>query len=98
MQFKTKATVLGARHFNDVVDGTKHDFTKIHIVMPVSTNSGAEVGFNAQTVNFGTAAEFEKIKALPFPVEAELDLEMTTKGIVCHGFKNIGKAELKVAA
>ncbi|MFL9611418.1 hypothetical protein ACW4YW_04700 [Methylobacillus pratensis] len=98
MQFKSKVTVLGARFFNDVVEGTKHDFTKIHVVMPVSTSAGSEVGFNAQTITFGTAANFEKLKQLPYPVEAELDLEMTTKGIVCQGFKLVGKSELKTAA
>ncbi|MFL9709352.1 hypothetical protein [Methylobacillus sp. Pita1] len=98
MQFKSKVTVLGARFFNDVVEGTKHDFTKIHVVMPVSTSAGSEVGFNAQTITFGTSTNFEKLKQLPYPVEAELDLEMTTKGIVCQGFKLVGKSELKTAA
>lgn len=98
MQFKSKVTVLGARFFNDVVEGTKHDFTKIHVVMPVSTSAGSEVGFNAQTITYGTSENFEKFKNLAYPIEAELDLEMTTKGIVCQGFKFVGKADLKTAA
>lgn len=98
MQTKMKLTVLGARKFNDVVEGTKYDFTKLIVMLGVSTSSGNEVGFNAQVIPFLNSDEFAKIHHHTYPCEAELDIELTTKGMVCHGFKHVGKSSLAVAA
>lgn len=98
MKAKINVTVLGARKFNDVVDGVKYDFTKLNVQMPVSTVSGNEVGYNVEVIPFGDHSNFEQMKSLPFPVEAELDIELTTKGMVCHGFRAIAKAQQTVKA
>lgn len=80
-QFK----VLGVRRFNDTVEGTKHDFTKIVVETPFN-DSDDKAGFDAVHINFGKSENFDKLKNLPFPVQAELDIEMTTSGFVCRGF------------
>lgn len=98
MKAKINVTVFGARKFNDVVDGVKYDFTKLYVQMPVSTSSGNEVGYNVEVIPFGDHSNFEQMKSLPFPVEAELDIELTTKGMVCHGFRAIAKAQQPVKA
>lgn len=98
MKVKITATVLGARKFNDVVDGVKYDFTKLNVQMPVSTTSGNEVGFNTEVIPYGDHSNYEQLKNLPFPVEAELDVELTTKGMVCHGFRAAARVQQPVKA
>lgn len=85
--------VLGAKGFKGTVDGQSFDSTKLYVELPVSERAGTEVGYNAAPVPFGKADEFEKLKGLPFPIKAELDLEMTTKGMECHAFKAISQAQ-----
>lgn len=79
--------VLGAKGFKGNIDGQQFDSTKLYVVMEVSERNGTEVGFNAAALPFGKADEFEKIKGLSFPMQAELDITMTTKGIEVVGFK-----------
>lgn len=80
MQFTQKFTVLGARHFNDSIEGQKHDFTKLRVQMEVPGASKLECGFNASEWAWGDHENYGKIKHLPFPVEMELTVQATTKG------------------
>lgn len=80
-QFK----VLGVRRFNDTVEGTKHDFTKV-VVETRFNDSDDKAGFDAVHIPFGKSDQFDKLKDLPFPLMAELDIEMTTAGFTCRGF------------
>lgn len=82
MQFKTQGKVLGASFFNDTIDGQRHDFTKIFLEMALDESTGRAKGFASQTMNWGTSEEFQQIKHLPFPFEAELTVELVTSGKV----------------
>lgn len=82
MQFQTKAKVMGASYFNDTIEGQKHDFTKVYLEMSLDESRGTAKGFASQTMNWGTSEEFQKIKHLPFPFEAELTVELVTSGKV----------------
>ena len=90
--------VLGVKGFKGKVEGVEYDSTTLYVVMPVSKRAGTEVGFNVKEVKFGKEDEFQKLKTLPFPVMAELDLEINTKGIDCYGFKAVGPAQAQKAA
>ncbi len=90
MKVKQTLQVLGAKGFKGNVDGTNYDSTKLYVVMPVSEKNGTEAGFNAVPLAFGKEDEYQKLKNLPFPVEAELELLMTTKGLEVVGFKPLG--------
>ncbi|MBW7902265.1 MAG: hypothetical protein H3C26_12340 [Rhodocyclaceae bacterium] len=98
MEFKGKFQILGAKGFKGEVEGTNYDSTTIYVVMPVSERAGTEKGFNAHPIKFGKSDEFAKMKNLPFPIEAELDLTLTTKGYECHGFKPLSVSHAKNAA
>ena len=80
MQFKSNAKVTGATFFNDTIEGQKHDFTKIYIEMSLDDSRGTAKGFATQSMNWGTSDEYQKIKHLPFPFEAELTIELVTTG------------------
>lgn len=89
---KMTMTVLGARRFNDTVEGQAYDFTKLRVQMPVPDESGNEVGYTSTDIPFGTSKNFDQLKGLKFPAEYELDIEMTSKGYTCKGFRAIGAA------
>jgi len=80
MKFTQRLVVLGARHFNDSIEGQKHDFTKLRVQMDVPDASKTEVGKNVTEMLWGDHENFIKVKHLPFPVEMELSLNATTKG------------------
>jgi hypothetical protein len=80
MKMTQRFTVLGARHFNDSIEGQKHDFTKLRVQMDVPDSSKTEVGKNVSEMVWGDHENFSKIKHLPFPVEMELTVNATTKG------------------
>jgi len=85
-----RVQVLGCKGFKGDVEGVTYDSTTLYVVLPVSKRAGTEVGFNVKEVKYGKEEEFQKMKGLPFPIVAELDLEINTKGIECFGFKPIG--------
>jgi len=80
MKITQRLTVLGARHFNDSIEGVKHDFTKLRVMMDVPESSKTEVGKNVSEMVWGDHENYGKVKHLPFPVEMDMTLNATTKG------------------
>lgn len=93
MKFKNTFQVLGCKGFKGQVEGTNYDSTTLYVVMDVSEKNGTEAGFNVSNMKFGKEEEFQKLKNLPFPVMAELEIELTTKGPECLGFKALTQAK-----
>lgn len=89
--------VLGARCFNDTVDGQHHDFTKLAVVMDFPDSNKNAVGQNAVELNWGDHKNFATIKDLSYPCQFELDVNPTIKGLELVGAKPI-PASSKVAA
>lgn len=87
MKVKGTFQVLGCKGFKGQVEGTNYDSTTLYVVMDVSEKNGTEAGFNVANMKFGKEEEFQKLRGLPFPVMAELDIELTTKGPECLGFR-----------
>lgn len=98
MQIKSQFLVLGAKAFNGEVEGKRYDSTTLFVVMDVSERSGQAVGQNVVEMKFGKSDEFEKLKTLPFPVNAELALNLTTKGYEVEGFKAVSQPKPAQAA
>ena len=89
MQVTAKFLVLGAKAFNGEVEGKHYDSTTLFVVMDVSERQGTSVGQNVVEMKFGKSDEFDKLKSLPFPINAELALNLTTKGYEVEGFKAV---------
>lgn len=89
MQFKSEFLCLGAKAFNGEVEGKRYDSTTLFVVIDVSERNGTAVGQNVVEMKFGKSDEFEKLKHLPFPVRAELALNLTTKGYEVEGFRGL---------
>lgn len=80
MKMVQRMTVLGARHFNDSIEGQKHDFTKLRVLMDVPEASKLEVGKNVLDIPWGDHENFIKVKGLTFPAEMDLTMNATSKG------------------
>lgn len=90
-------TVLGAKSFNDTVEGTKYDTTKLLMMLPqphVDSENRKTKGYDCLDVVFGTSANFTKhnMQDIDFPIIAEIDLQPTTKGFEILSFKATHKA------
>lgn len=90
MEMKVQLQVMGAKFFKDVIEGQSHDFTKLRVAMPVSEKDAptyGAVGENVVEMKFGKADEYQKLKNLPFPLQVELTLKLTTDGYEVLGFR-----------
>lgn len=78
MKFVTDAIISGGKHYNDTVDGVRHDFTKIFVM----TELNKESGFGAATVEYkwGTSENIKKIQDIPVPFNAKIHMEIITNG------------------
>lgn len=75
-----KFLVLGAKKFKGTVEGVAYDSTTVFLRMRQDDSKGDAAGFAGQDVKFGDSTNFDKIKHLPFPFEAEIELETVTTG------------------
>lgn len=80
MKFTTKAIVTGAKMFKDTIDGQVFDQTTLYVQMGLDETKGTGKGFATQGLGWGSSDEYHKIKHLPFPFEAEIDMELVTTG------------------
>lgn len=91
MKFTTQIKVTGAKVFNDLIDGTHHDFTKIFVETALSESSG--VGFATVEYKWGNSLNFEHIKNMSFPFDALADMEIVTTGsrqsTIIHSIKPV---------
>ena len=97
MQVKAQLMVLGAKFFKGEVEGKIYDSTTLFAVMDVSELSGTAVGQNGIELKFGKSDEYQKLKDLPFPIQAELVLNLTTKGYEVEGFRPISQSNKPAA-
>lgn len=80
MKFTTKATVTGAKMFKDSIDGQSFDQTTLFVQVGMDESKGTAKGFATQSFQWGTSDEYHKIKHLPFPFDAEIEMELVTTG------------------
>lgn len=80
MQFTSKGRITGAKFFNDEVEGKRYDSTTIYVEVGLDERSGAAKGSATQGFAWGDSGNFQRIKHLPFPFDAELTYEMVTNG------------------
>lgn len=93
MQVKAQLMVLGAKSFKGDVEGKPYDSTTLFVVLDVSERNGTSVGQNVVEMKFGKSDEFSKLKSLTFPINADLSLNLTTKGYEVEGFRAVSPAK-----
>jgi hypothetical protein len=98
MEFKQIFTVLGVKKFKGLIEGQHFDNTKLHVAVDTSERNGTEVGQCGASWPFKTSAEFDKIFHLPFPLQAELTINLTNKGPEVLEFRHIEQVKPAKAA
>jgi len=82
MRFKTTVKVLGMKKSVGEYEGTKYDNTRIFIEQALDSSKGDAVGVAMERYEIGTSTSFDRFSKLPFPHEAELEMEIVTTGKV----------------
>lgn len=79
MQFKSTVVVLGAKASKGEYNGKPYDSTTVFFQTDLQEgdNFCGQVG---ESLKWGTSANFEKIKNLEYPLQAELALEQVSNG------------------
>ncbi|QDF97679.1 hypothetical protein CJ010_14635 [Azoarcus sp. DD4] len=95
MSYVTKGLVLGIKSFSGIIDGRKFDTTTVYVQTMLDESQGTAKGFAGASYQWGDSSNFEKVKHLPFPIEAEMTMETVTSGSkqkqVCIAFKPVGR-------
>ncbi|AYY89227.1 hypothetical protein [Acinetobacter baumannii] len=79
MQFKTTITVLGAKSSKGEFNGKPYDSTTIFFQAELQDGDNF-VGQVGEQIRWGTSANFEKLKDLKFPLNAEATMEQVSNG------------------
>lgn len=79
MQMTSKVIVIGAKPSKGEMEGRAYDSTKIYTTTPINKDTGG-VGFAGDSYSWGYSTNFEKIKDLKMPFEAEITFEMVSNG------------------
>ncbi|CAN5674543.1 hypothetical protein BH11PSE12_BH11PSE12_27220 [soil metagenome] len=60
--------------------GQAYDSTKVYVQTRLDDSKGNAKGFATVEYNFGDSTTYDKYKHLPFPFNAEIELEQITSG------------------
>lgn len=81
MKMQTTVTVVGMKSSKGTMDnGQAFDSTKAYVLTDLDSRKGTAKGQGAAEVNLGDSTEFEKFKHLPFPFQANADVEIVIAG------------------
>lgn len=98
MLFKTQMTVLGAKSSKGSFEGKAYDSTTVFYQADLQDgeNFAGQLGVS---IKWGTSANFEKIKNLSYPFNAEATMEQVSNGSTqTLIIKDLVPEKLKVSA
>ena len=72
--------ITGAKRSKGEMEGRPYDSTKIYVQTKMNPDSGDMVGFATEQYNWGTSENYQKIRDLEYPMEANIDIEIVTSG------------------
>lgn len=102
MRFNQRIQVVGMKSSKGTLEnGTAYDSTKVYALIDLDASKGTAKGMSTSEFNLGTASEFDAYKHLPFPFEADVEMEMITNGktmkTVMHKLTPVARATAKAA-
>ncbi|PIF76917.1 MULTISPECIES: hypothetical protein [unclassified Variovorax] len=102
MKFNQVIHVVGMKSSKGTLEnGNGYDSTKVYALVDLDASKGTAKGMASSEFNLGTSDEFSKYKHLPFPFEAEAEMEIVTNGkltkTVMHALKPVARAANKAA-
>lgn len=97
MKFTQKINVVGMKSSKgNLENGTAYDSTKVYALVDLDASKGTAKGMASSEFTLGNSEEFLKFKHLPFPFEAEAEMEIVTNGktqkTVMHSLLPVARA------
>lgn len=97
MKFTQKINVVGMKSSKGTLEnGTGYDSTKVYALVDLDASKGTAKGMASSEFTLGSSEEFQAFKHLPFPFEAEADMEIVTNGktqkTVMHALRPLARA------
>lgn len=80
MKYQARLTVYGMKASKGDYEGVEFDSTKLYTLMPMDEAKGNAKGQAAAEFNIGDSGAFDSFKHLPFPFEADVEIEVVTTG------------------
>ena len=81
MKMQVKLTVIGMKSSKGQMEGGQaYDSTKMYTLTDLDARKGTAKGQAVAEYNIGLSTEFEKYKHLPFPFNADAEIEIITSG------------------
>jgi hypothetical protein len=99
MKFVSRIHVVGMKSSKGTLEnGNAYDSTKVYALVDLDASKGNAKGMASSEFNLGTSEEFGKYKHLPFPFEADAEMEIVTSGkvskTVMHGLKPVAAVKV----
>lgn len=102
MKFTTKVKVIGMKRSVGEYEGVKYDNTRIYVEQALDASKGDAIGSAVERYEIGTSTAFDQFKGLPFPHEAELEMELVTTGkaskTIVRAYRPLPAAPAKAAS
>lgn len=80
MEVNAQVEITGAKNFVGNVEGVQYDSTTIFVKTELDESRDNAKGYATTEYKFGTSAEYERLKGLPFPFMADVTIELGTTG------------------
>lgn len=75
-----KVLVCGAKRSKGVMDGKPYDSTKVYLQTDMDTSNENLIGFVTEEYKWGLSDNFDKIKDIQTPFEAEAEFQLVNTG------------------
>lgn len=75
-----QVTITGAKSSKGEMEGRPYDSTKIYVQTRMDPSKGTMVGTATEQYDWGLSDNFELLKNLKFPLQANVDFEQVTSG------------------
>ena len=77
---KAQITVIGAKASKGSMEGVPYDHTTIFTTTKLDQKNDDAIGSAGDSYRFGKSDNFQKLKGIPCPFNAEAEFEMITTG------------------
>lgn len=79
---QSQLTIVGVKQFKGEVEGQHFDHTKCVVLLPYpKARATSNLGFESLEAPYGLSDNFKRFDGKRFPIVAECEYEVTTKGI-----------------
>lgn len=81
MNFNARVTITGIKSSKGTLEnGNAYDSTKVYVQTDLDDSKGTGKGSATVEYGWGTSDNYQTIKHLPFPIVADVEMEIVTNG------------------